>query len=243
MDKFTANTLAYIREEKSLLLEPVQVPELPGTRAIAGRHVVIVVRGEGYREDLQSITGYLQDLKPVLIGVDGGADALLDFGFKPDIILGDMDSVSDRALACGARLIVHAYARDGRAPGLARVQALGLTAETFPIAGTSEDAALMLAYERGAELIVAVGTHSNLEHFLDKGRAGMASTFLVRLKVGSRLVNARGVSQLHLRSVGAMEVAALALSALFVLVVLLTRSPFGHSLVEAVRLWWRVTFR
>jgi uncharacterized membrane-anchored protein len=241
LEKFTANTLGFIKSEQSLLLEQVAVPALVGVRAFAGRHAAVVVRGEGYKDDLISISGYLHDYKPVLIGVDGGADALLDFGFKPDIILGDMDSVSDRALRCGARLVVHAYT-NGSAPGLDRVHALGLDAEVFPIAGTSEDAALILAYEKHAELIVAVGTHSTLESFLDKGRAGMSSTFLVRLKVGSRMVDARGVSMLHQRRAGGFELLALLLCSLFVVVVLMTQSQSAHNFLEYARLWWSVRF-
>jgi uncharacterized membrane-anchored protein len=242
LEKFTANTLGYLKEERALLLEQVPVPPLHGVKNISGRHVAVVVRGDGYKEDLISIAGYLHDHRPVLIGVDGGADALMEFGFKPDIIVGDMDSVSDRALKCGACLVVHAY-RSGAAPGLSRVNALGLTAEVFPIPGTSEDAALILAYEKHAELIVAVGTHSTLESFLDKGRSGMSSTFLVRLKVGSRMVDARGVSQLHQRRVSGLEILALLLSAFFVVVVLVTQSQFGHTVLETVRLWWRIVFR
>jgi uncharacterized membrane-anchored protein len=243
LEKFTENTLSYIKEERALLLEPVNVPPLHGVRSIAGRHAAVVVRGEGYKEDLSSIAGYLRDYQPILIGVDGGADALIDFGFKPDIILGDMDSVSDRALRSGACLVVHAYS-NGAAPGLDRLKALGIeNAEIFPVAGTSEDAALILAYEKHAELIVAVGTHSTLESFLDKGRSGMSSTFLVRLKVGSRMVDARGVSQLHQQRVSGMDILALILCALFVVVILITQAPFGHNVVESARLWWRIVFR
>jgi uncharacterized membrane-anchored protein len=242
LEKFTENTLGYINREKALLLEPVTVPELKGARSIAGKHVAVVVRGEGYKDDLVSIGGYLDDFKPVLIGVDGGADALLEYRRIPDIILGDMDSVSDKALRCGAKLVVHAYP-DGTAPGLKRIESLGLQAELFPIAGTSEDAALLLAYEKRAQLIVAVGTHSTLESFLDKGRNGMSSTFLVRLKVGSRLVDARGVSQLHPRRVTGMDILALFLAALFVVSVLMTQSPFGREFVDWARLWWHVRFR
>jgi uncharacterized membrane-anchored protein len=242
LEKFTANTLGYIKEERALLLEPVSVPPLKGVRKIAGRHAAVVVRGEGYKDDLNSIAGYLQDHRPILIGVDGGADALMSFGFKPDIILGDMDSVSDKALKCGACLVVHAYA-NGSAPGLERVHSLGLSAEVFPVAGTSEDAALILAYEKHAELIVAVGTHSTLESFLDKGRAGMSSTFLVRLKVGSRMVDARGVSQLHQGRVNGMELLALVLASFFVVGVLVTQSQLGANVLEEARLFWRVMFR
>ncbi|MHB0912180.1 MAG: putative cytokinetic ring protein SteA [Armatimonadota bacterium] len=236
LEKFAQNTLRYIQEEKFLILDPVDVPELK-TR-IFGRHALIVVRGEGFKEDLAIIKSYLQDVRPVLIGVDGGADALLRLGFKPEMIVGDMDSVSDEALTCGAEIVVHAYGNGERkAPGLARVKKLGVDAAVFSVQGTSEDMAMLLAYERGAELIVAVGTHSHLIDFLDKGRAGMASTFLTRLKVGSKLVDAKGVSRLYRRGPGAREIAMLLVAAAVPVVVVALQSP-------AVRTWLKyLSFR
>ncbi|MDH7480927.1 MAG: putative cytokinetic ring protein SteA [Armatimonadota bacterium] len=231
LEKFVQNTLRYIEEEKFLILDPVEVPELK--TKIAGRHALIVVRGEGYKEDLAIIKSYLQDVKPVLIAVDGGADALLEFGFKPDLIVGDMDSVSDEALKCGAEIVVHAYG-NGKAPGLARVKELGLKAAVFPLQGTSEDMAMMLAYEKGADLIVAVGTHSSLIDFLDKGRAGMASTFLTRLKIGSKLVDAKGVSKLYRREPKLKELLALVLSALAVVFVIAFQSPAFRTWVGLI---------
>lgn len=191
---FVGNTLSYIGAEQALLSEPGQVPDLE--TPISGRHVLVVVRGPGAREDLRIVRSYIREVKPVLIGVDGGADVLLGAGYKPDLIVGDMDSVSDRGLSCGAELVLHAY-RDGRAPGLERMRAQELKPKLFPCIGTSEDVAMLLAYEKGAELIVAVGTHFSLVDFLDKSRGGMASTFLTRLKVGSILVDAKGVSRLY----------------------------------------------
>ncbi|MGI3779280.1 MAG: putative cytokinetic ring protein SteA, partial [Janthinobacterium lividum] len=189
IDAFTLNTMTYLREEKELLLEGVGVPEI--RTQIDGRHVLIVVRGYNYRGDLDVLRPYISEYKPLLIGVDGGADALLEAGYKPNMIIGDMDSCSDAALQSGAELVVHAY-RDGRAPGIERVEALGLSAVVFPVLGTSEDAAMLLADSYGARLMVAVGTHYSLVEFLDKGREGMASTFLTRLRVGSKLVDAKG---------------------------------------------------
>ncbi|MDI3281148.1 MAG: putative cytokinetic ring protein SteA [Bacillota bacterium] len=194
LDKFVENTLEYAKKEKDLILGELKLPELP--LSLKGRHVLLVVRGADYREDLNAIRPYVEEVRPVLIGVDGGADALREFGWTPDLIVGDMDSVSDETLRCGATLVVHAYP-DGRAPGLARLEKLGLSGLILPAPGTSEDVALLLAYEKGAALIVAVGTHSNMIDFLEKGRAGMASTFLVRLKVGSILVDAKGVNRLY----------------------------------------------
>ena len=243
LQRFAQNTLQFLErpEERALLLETGAMPEL--TTTLAGRHVLVVVRGEGYEQDLERLSFYLREQKPVVIAVDGAADALLAVGVRPDIVLGDMDSVSDAALRCGAEVIVHAYP-DGRAPGKERVAALGVPLTLFPTAGTSEDAALLLAYEKGADLIVAVGTHSNLEDFLDKGRGGMASTFLVRLKVGSRLVDARGVSRLYgNRRSSAPLMFFLTLSALFPVVVLAASTPWGQSAWQVTSLWIRSFFR
>src|SRR5690625_4983095 len=179
VERFIDNTLAHARREKGFVVEPFAVPQL--SCSIAGRHALIVVRGHRHREDLATLASYIADMRPVLIGVDGGADALLQAGYRPELIVGDMDSVSDEALQSGADIVVHAYT-DGEAPGMVRVDDLGLTAHVMAATGTSEDLAMLLAYEAGAELIVAVGAHSNLIDFLEKGRPGMASTFLVRVK-------------------------------------------------------------
>jgi uncharacterized membrane-anchored protein len=242
LEKFARNTLQYLDEDKDLLLDPVDVPNLPGIK-MAGRHALVVVRGDGYKDDLALLQPYIRDVQPVLIAVDGGADALLELGHKPDIILGDMDSVSDEALRCGARIIVHAYARrGGEAPGMGRVRELDLPADTFPVPGTSEDAALMLAYEHNADLIAVVGSHSSLEDFLDKGRAGMASTFLVRLKLGQRLVDARGVCKLYQPKPSRMLLAMFGTSALLPFVVVVAHSPILRNMWQTIRLMWRLRF-
>ncbi|HUQ40377.1 MAG TPA: putative cytokinetic ring protein SteA [Acidimicrobiales bacterium] len=196
LERFAENTLEYLRRERHLILDTPHLPEIRTT--IRGRQVLIVVRGLDYKEDLAHLrrTGYVGEMRPVLIGVDGGADALLESGLKPDIIIGDFDSVSTKALDCGAELVVHAYPGGG-APGAERLREGDRPFSLFEAGGTSEDIAMLLAYELGAELIVAVGTHASMVEFLDKGRAGMASTFLVRLKVGPILVDAKGVSRLY----------------------------------------------
>jgi uncharacterized membrane-anchored protein len=216
--RFAENTLEYLRRERHLVLDEPTVPEVGID--MRGRHVLVAVRGPDYREDLQALrqSGYLRDQRPVLVAVDGAADAFLELGRTPDLIIGDMDSVSERALRSGAVLVVHAYT-DGRAPGSKRLDALGLDHVVYEAPGTSEDIAMLLAWERGAELIVAVGTHSSMAEFLDKGRSGMASTFLVRMKVGTILVDAKGVNRLYRPNVRKLDVVLLALSALFALLV------------------------
>lgn len=239
LDRFVENTLEYAKKEKGILLNNVTLPQLR-TR-IKGRHVLIVVRGKNYKEDLKAISTYIEEEKPVLIGVDGGADALLESGYKPDIIVGDMDSVSDQALKCGAELIVHAYP-DGRAPGLERVQGMDLPAKILPMPGTSEDVAMILAYENGAELLVAVGTHSNMLDFLEKGRKGMASTFLVRLKVGSILVDAKGVSQLYRQHLRVKYLLQLLVAAFIPILVLIWVSPSTKPLLRLISLQLKLLF-
>lgn len=224
LDKFVQNTLNYALKEKSLILGDIIPREF--NYEFAGRQVLVVVRGNHYREDLSALTSYIREVKPILIGVDGGADILLERGMRPDILIGDMDSVTDEALRCGAKVIVHAYP-DGRAPGESRVKTLGVNYSLFPAAGTSEDIAMLLAYDCGADLIVAVGTHSNMIDFLEKGRQGMSSTFLVRLKVGSILVDARGVSRLYKSRLRMSHLLTLIFAALLPLLalVLVSKSP------------------
>lgn len=220
LERFAENTLSYLSQERHLLLDEPDIPEI--ALDMKGRHVLIVVRGAEYKDDLDTLrrSGYLGEMRPLLIGVDGGADALLEIGQTPDLIIGDMDSVSERALRCGATLVVHGY-QDGRAPGSKRLNDLDLEHVVYAAAGTSEDIAMLLAYEKGAELIVAVGTHSSMVEFFDKGRAGMASTFLVRMKVGPILVDAKGVSRLYHHTVRKGDLALLVLSAIFTLVVII----------------------
>ncbi|WP_434056318.1 putative cytokinetic ring protein SteA [Georgenia wangjunii] len=227
LESFAANTMDYLRRERELLLEGVGVPDV--RTSFEGRQALIVVRGYHYKEDLAMLRSYVREYHPVLIGVDGGADAILEAGWTPDMIVGDMDSVSDSALACGAEIVVHAY-RDGRAPGTARMEQLGIEHVVFPATGTSEDVAMLLADDKGAELIVAVGTHATLIEFLDKGRSGMASTFLTRLRVGSKLIDAKGVSQLYRTRISNVQILLLALAGLIAITVALASTTFGQTL-------------
>ena len=222
LEVFAENTLQYLREEGRLLAEGVNFPPLE-TR-FRERHALVVARGPGYKRDLAMVRPYVRDFKPVLVGVDGGADALLQAGMRPHVIVGDMDSVSDRALRCGAELVVHAYP-DGGAPGAARLEQLGLDPKLVAAPGISEDVALLLAFEKGAELIVAVGTHFNLIEFLERDRAGMSSTFVTRLKVGEILIDAKGVSRLASRQVGVWPLVAFAAAGLGAVVVAIAASP------------------
>ncbi|WIM94587.1 putative cytokinetic ring protein SteA [Actinoplanes oblitus] len=235
LEAFAANTMDYLKQERDLLLDGVGVPDVQ--TSIAGRHVLIVVRGYDYKEDLDVLRPYIREYKPVLIGVDGGADALVENGYTPDMIIGDMDSVTDDVLRCGAEVVVHAYP-DGRAPGLERVSNLGVDALTFPAAATSEDLAMLLADEKGASLIVAVGTHANLVEFLDKGRGGMASTFLTRLKVGGKLVDAKGVSRLYRQNISGSALLLLILSALAAMAAAVAVSTVGKAYLTVVSEWW-----
>ena len=233
--EFAENTVAHVRQESDLLTGSI---EFPATRvSFRDRHVLIVVRGDRHRRDLKALRAYIRDVRPIVVAVDGGADGVLEAGMKPDLIIGDMDSAGDQALCCGAELIVHAYP-DGRSPGRQRLLDLGLEHTLLPAAGTSEDVAMLMAYEKGAALIVSVGAHFNLIEFLDRKRGGMSSTFLTRLRIGEKLVDAKGVSRLYNPSspFGPM---ALFLAAFMVLVaIVVITSPALSDLVELV--WLKI---
>jgi uncharacterized membrane-anchored protein len=228
---FAENTVAHVRQEADLLAGAIEFP--PTRTSFRDRHVLIVIRGDRHRRDLKALRAYIRDMRPIVVAVDGGADGALEAGLEPDLILGDMDSASDAALRCGAELIVHAYP-DGRAPGRERLLAMGLEHTLVPAAGTSEDVAMLMAYEKGADLIVSVGAHFNLIEFLDRKRAGMSSTFLTRLRIGDRLVDAKGVSRLYHPGSGLGPVASFLAAFAILLAILVIASPALGDLVELV---------
>jgi uncharacterized membrane-anchored protein len=228
-ESFAQNTLEFMARERDLLFGGTGLPELE--HDLSGRHVLVVVRGYSYKEDLAALKPYIREVRPTLVGVDGGADALLDEGYKPDLVVGDMDSVSERALFSGAEIVLHAYP-NGFAPGQERLTALGINHKVMKVSGTSEDMAFLLAHGKGADLIVAVGSHGNLREFLDKGRMGMASTFLVRLRVGEILVDAKGVSRMYRRTIRGRDALLLVGAAFLAFVVVVAISPPLRLLVR-----------
>ncbi len=238
---FMANTVEYIGRDFEELIDGIRVPEL--RTKLEGKHALVVARGYRHREDLQALRAYIREFKPVLVAVDGGADTLLDAGYRPHLIVGDMDSVSDKALTCGAEIVVHAYP-DGRAPGLARVSDLDLESVLCPATGTSEDLALLLADELGARLIVAVGMRFTLVEFLDKGRPGMASAILTRMRVGDKIVEPKGVSRLYHSRISTSWLVLLVLAAAMTIVVAIWILPVGQIFLtyaglqlDAFRYW------
>jgi uncharacterized membrane-anchored protein len=235
LHEFTENTMAHIREEAELLSGTIDFPDT--ITRFRDRHVLIVVRGTDHVKDLRALRAYIQDVKPLILAVDGGADAVLREGMKPDVILGDMDSVHDKTLACGAELIVHAYP-DGSAPGVERLDQLDLDHLVVPAAGTSEDVAMLLASEKGASLIVTVGAHFNLVEFLDKQRGGMSSTFLTRLRVGETLVDAKGVSRLYSPGLSPRHMGLFFGAFAVLLAIVVVSAPPLESLVDL--LWLKI---
>ena len=235
LEAFATNTMEYMKRERALLLDGVGVPDVQ-TR-IEGRHVLVVARGYDHRDDLVSLRHYIREFRPVLVGEDGGADALVEAGYTPDLIVGDLSTVTDEVLRGGAEVVMRADP-DGRAAGLERVQDIGVDAVSFPSAGTSEDVALLLADAHGAELVVTVGTHATLLEFLDSGLQGTASTFLVRLKLGGRLVDAKSASRLHRSRISVWALLMLVFVTLVAVGVILALSADGRAWTAMVAGWW-----
>jgi uncharacterized membrane-anchored protein len=235
LEAFAENTIAHIREERELLAGHLDLPDFETD--FRDRPALVVVRGVDHKKDLRMLRPYVRDAKPALVAVDGGADAILDEGFCPDMIVGDMDSATDGALRCGAELVVHAYP-DGRVPGRDRLDSLDLEYKVVPAPATSEDVALLIAAEKGAQLIVTVGSHFNLVEFLDKNRSGMSSTFLTRLRVGEILVDAKGVSRLYRPSAGRGPILLLTLAAFITFVIVVATSSSLGALLDL--LWLKL---
>jgi uncharacterized membrane-anchored protein len=234
LEAFAENTMRYLREEGRILSEGITFPQLK-TR-FRDRHALVVARGPGHKRDLRIVRPYVREFRPVLVAIDGGAEALVEAGLEPDVVVGDMDSVTDATLHRAAEIVVHAYP-DGTSPGAERLNRLGIPYYVVQAPGISEDIALLLAFEKGAELIVAVGTHFNLIEFLERDRAGMSSTFVTRLKVGEILVDAKGVSRLVSPRVGLWPLVLLALAGLTAIVVAVLASPTLRRLIELASGW------
>ena len=235
LEAFAHNTVEHMVAERELLSGKLELPQF--ATEFRDRPCLVVVRGVDHKRDIKALRSYIRDVKPVLIGVDGGADALIEEGFKPHMIVGDMDSATEPTLRCGAELVVHAYS-DGRAPGREHLEALGLPYKIVPAPGTSQDVAMLIAHEKSAALIVSVGSHFNLVEFLDKNRRGMSSTFLTRLRIGEILVDAKGVSRLYKPRPGGAPLLLVLGAGLVMLVVLMWSIPALHDLLDL--LWLKI---
>jgi uncharacterized membrane-anchored protein len=235
LERFAQNTIEHMLEERELLAGALELPHF--RTDFRDRPVLIVVRGVDHARDLRALRPYIRDQKPVLLGVDGGADAIREAGFKVDMIVGDMDSAAEATLRCGAELILHAYS-DGRAPGRERLDELGLTYSQVPAPGTSQDIAMLLAAEKGASLIVSVGSQANLVEFLDKNRRGASSTFLTRLRVGEILVDAKGVSRLYRPQPGVAPLLVVVAAGVSSILAIVLATPGLHDVAEL--LWLKV---
>jgi uncharacterized membrane-anchored protein len=250
LERFAHNTIEHMREERELLAGKIEMPRF--ATDFRDRSALVVVRGVGHQRDLRALRPFIRDMRPVLIAVDGGAEALLQEGLRPDMIVGDMDSAGEAALATarpgrggrgsyttgrGTELVVHAYP-DGRAPGRERLEALGLPFKLVPAPGTSQDVAMLIAAEKGARLIVSVGSQFNLVEFLDRNRKGMSSTFLTRLRIGEILVDAKGVSRLYQPRPGLTPLLVVIAAGLIAMIAVIWLTPALRDVAEL--LWLRL---
>jgi uncharacterized membrane-anchored protein len=235
LERFAHNTIDHMREERELLAGRIQLPRF--ATDFRDRSTLVVVRGVGHQRDLRALRPFIRDMRPVIVAVDGGADALMEEGLRPNMIVGDMDSAGEAALRSGAELVVHSYP-DGRAPGRHRLEELGLPFKLVPAPGTSQDVAMLLAAEKGARLIVSVGSQFNLVEFLDRNRKGMSSTFLTRLRIGEILVDAKGVSRLYRPRPGLTPLLVVIAAGLIALIAVVWMSPALRDVAEL--LWLKL---
>ena len=235
LERFAHNTIEHMREERELLAGRIQLPRF--ATDFRDRSTLVVVRGVGHQHDIRALRPFIRDMRPLIVAVDGGADALLEEGLKPDMIVGDMDSAGESALRCGAELVVHSYP-DGTAPGRHRLEEMGLAFKLVPAPGTSQDIAMLIAAEKGARLIVSVGSQFNLVDFLDRNRKGMSSTFLTRLRIGEILVDAKGVSRLYQPRPGLTPLLVVIAAGLIAMIAVVGLTPALRDVAEL--LWLKL---
>jgi uncharacterized membrane-anchored protein len=239
LERFASNTISHMREERELLTGRIALPRFQTD--FRDRSTLLVVRGVEHQRDLRALRPFIRDKRPLIVAVDGGADAVLEAGLAPDMIVGDMDSAGEQALRCGAELVVHSYP-DGRAPGRHRLEALGLPFKLVPAPGTSQDVAMLIAAEKGARLIVSVGSQFNLVEFLDRNRRGMSSTFLTRLRVGEILVDAKGVSRLYQPRPGLTPLLVVIAAGLIAMIAVIWTTPALRDVAELIWLKLQALF-
>ena len=236
LEAFAANTIEFMRRERSMLLDGVGVPEVEVD--LTDRQVLVVAAGYNHAAELARLKHYIREYQPVLVGVGAGADALLAAGHKPHLIVGDPSEVSSEALTSGADVVVPAFA-DGHAPGLHRVQDLGAGAVTFPSSANPEDLALLIAGHRGAALVVTVGLSATMAEFLDRGRSGSnASTFLTRLQLGGKLVDSRVIAALYRSRISFGAVLLMISAAVVAVAAALLVSDAGDALLAWLAQSW-----
>ncbi|PWV69783.1 putative membrane-anchored protein [Nocardia neocaledoniensis] len=238
LDAFAGNTTEFVRTESGLLIDGIGVPDIE--LDLRNRHVVVIADGPGHLEELRRLKPFIKEYAPILIGVGRGADTLRKLKYTPDLIVGDPDEISTETLRSGAEMILPADT-DGHAKGLERIQDLGIGATTFPSSGSPADLALMLADHHGASLIVLAGAPASLEDFFDRGRRDSnPATFLTRLKVGAKLVDAKAVSTLYRHRSSGAALALVVLAALVAIVVVILASHNGSEMLDwAIEYWNR----
>ena len=236
LEAFAGNTIEFIRSESPLLIDGIGIPDVDVD--LRGRHVVLVGDELGAADELKSLKPFIKEYQPVLIGVGTGADLLRKAGYRPQLIVGDPGQISDEALRCGAHVVLPADA-DGHAHGLERIQDLGVGAMTFPAAGSPMDLALLLSHHHGAALLVTAGNTANIETFFDRTRQDSnPSTFLTRLRVGEKLVDAKAVATLYRNHISAGAIALLALTMLIAVIVALWVSRTDTVVLHWVIDYW-----
>ncbi|MGH3969558.1 MAG: putative cytokinetic ring protein SteA, partial [Mycobacterium sp.] len=236
LEAFAGNTIEFIRSESPLLIDGIGIPEVDVD--LRRRHVVVVADEPSAADDLKSLKPFIKEYQPVLIGVGTGAEVLHKAGYRPQIIVGDPSQLSTDVLRCGAQVVLPADA-DGHAPGLELIQDLGVGAMTFPAAGSPIDLALLLADQHGAALLVTAGHTANIETFFDRTRQqSNPSTFLTRLRVGEKLVDAKAVATLYRNRISAGAIAFLILTMLIAVIIVLWVTRTDAMVMHWVLDYW-----
>lgn len=234
---FTANAMDVVAHDAGVLLDGKDIPQTGVS--LDGKHVVVVAPGYHHVEQLAAIKRYVRERKPVFIAVGEAADVVASSSRPPTIILGNVESVSEKVLGSAKAIVVHDPS--AKEAGLNRVESLGLDHEASKATIASADLAVLMAAAGGASVIVTVGMDTRLLDFLEQGRSDMAGTFLARLQAGPAVVDASTLALVYRHRFSWLSLLALVLSGVAALAVAISATPGGpqwwRSVVDTVAAW------
>lgn len=230
LESLSVNAAEHLRRERTMLLEGDGIPRL--RTDLRNRPALVVSKTHDFAADLKALAHYINDYNPVLIGAGAGADALMEAGRMPDVVVGELANISDRALKTCREVVI--TSASSKVTSVERLEKAGCDAVTFIGTGSDEDLALIVADANDASVIVLAGGHNDLIGFLDRGPTDMASTFLARLKIGNKLVDAKSVAEFYNHKISFWPIALLAIVGIVAVAVAIAATPVGELWFEAL---------
>ncbi len=227
---FEGSVEDYLAKDGATVLRGEGVPSIDG---LGKRPILLVSAASEAASDCRALARWRSEAAPFVIAVDGGADVALKAHLTLDLVVGDADLMSEKAIR-RARAFIVRVGGDGLAPGAQRLDRMGIVYERVAMAGTSLDAALVVAAHSSATAVITAGVSYGVAELVDAGRALVAPAFFSRLAVGSRLIGVQAVAATFRPRPRGWTLVFLALVALGLMGVALWSTPWGNDLLHPI---------